>query len=54
MNDRRRQLLKTAIQYLNKAEAYASQALDGEQDCLDNMPEILQQSEKTEKIGGCY
>lgn len=50
MNKNRRDLLKLAVQMLEKASDYVSQALEGEQDCLDNMPENLQYSEKYEKM----
>ena len=50
MNNKRRELLRLASGLLSKASDYVSQALDGEQDCLDNMPENLQYSEKYEKI----
>lgn len=50
MNNRRRHLLSLAIQMLDKACDYASQALDAEQDSLDNIPENLQSSERTEKM----
>lgn len=35
---------------MDKALKYVNEALDGEQDCLDNMPENLQYSDKCEKI----
>lgn len=49
MNNKRRDLLKLAVQLLERASGYVSQALDAEQDCLDNMPENLQSSERYEK-----
>lgn len=45
MNNKRRDLLKLAINLLERASGYVDQALDAEQDCLDNMPENLQSSE---------
>ena len=50
MNNKRRDLLKLAVQLLERASGYVSQALDAEQDCLDNMPENLQSSERYEKM----
>lgn len=50
MNNERRDLLRLAVQVLEKASEYISQALDAEQDCLDNMPENLQWSERCEKM----
>ncbi|MBQ8001438.1 MAG: hypothetical protein IJ298_09645 [Ruminococcus sp.] len=43
-------MLKLAVQLLERASGYVSQALDAEQDCLDNMPENLQSSERYEKM----
>lgn len=50
MNNKRRDLLKLAVQHLDTASSYVSRALDSEQDCLDNMPENLQASERYEKM----
>ena len=50
MNNKRRGLLQLAIQTLEKASDYISQALEAEQDCLDNIPENLQSSEAYEKM----
>lgn len=50
MNNKRRALLKKAIIYLDLAEDCVSRATDGEQDCLDNMPENLQYSDRYEKM----
>lgn len=50
MNKARRELLRLAINSLNNAESYISTALDQEQDCLDNMPENLEGSERYEKM----
>lgn len=50
MNNKRRDLLRLAIQYLDKACDYVGQALDEEQDCFDNMPENLESSERYEKM----
>lgn len=50
MNNKKRYLLKSAVQILEQAHDYVSAALEDEQDCLDNMPENLQSSEKYEKM----
>lgn len=50
MNNKRRDLLRLAISSLEQASEYISRALDQEQDCLDNMPENLQCSERYEKM----
>ena len=50
MNNKRRDLLRLAISSLEQASEYISRALDQEQDCLDNMPENLQYSERYEKM----
>ena len=48
MNDKRRQMLRRAIDMLDAAETVVSAALDQEQDSLDNMPENLENSERYE------
>ena len=50
MNNKRRELLKSAIVLLDRASSIVSNALDQEQDCLDNMPENLQMSERYENM----
>lgn len=50
MNSRKREKLKNAIDLLERASALISDVLDDEQDCLDNMPENLQSSEKYERM----
>lgn len=50
MNKERRNLLSKAQSALNTAESYVTQALDDEQDCLGNMPENLEGSERYEKM----
>lgn len=50
MNNKRRELLKSAIVLLDRASNIVSNALDQEQDCLDNMPENLQTSERYENM----
>lgn len=50
MNNRRRDYLKNAIAFLHKASNIVSAACDEEQDCLDNMPENLQESDRYDKM----
>ena len=50
MNNKRRELLKSAIILLDRASSIVNNALDQEQDCLDNMPENLQMSERYENM----
>ena len=50
MNNKRRELLKGAVGLLEKASGIVSMALDEEQDCLDNMPENLSDSERYKKM----
>lgn len=50
MNKRRREMLKSAIIFLDRASSIISNALDQEQDCLDNMPENLQTSDRYEHM----
>lgn len=50
MNNKRRDLLKNAIMYLDKASEIVTTAYEQEQDCLDNMPENLQMSDRYEQM----
>ncbi len=50
MNNRKRDLLKKAKGFLNNASDIISRVLEEEEDCLDNMPENLQASEKYERM----
>ena len=50
MNNKRRELLKDAVSLLERASGMVSKALDEEQDCYDNMPENLQDSERCQKM----
>lgn len=50
MNNKRRAQLGEAKELINKALAIASVVLDNEEDCMDNLPENLQGSEKYEKM----
>lgn len=46
MNNRRRDSLRNAISYLEKASDIISNAADEERDCYDNMPENLLDSDR--------
>ena len=48
MNNKRRELLKNATGL--QASGMVQMALDSEQDCLDNMPENLLDSERCQKM----
>ncbi len=50
MNRKKRETLKDAMVLLDRATTIVSRVLDEEQDCLDNMPENLQASEKYERM----
>ena len=50
MNKKRRECLRKAISYLDKAAEIVDDTMDQEQDCIDNMPENLQMSEKVETM----
>lgn len=50
MNNYKRDLLKDANTLLKKASDLISRVLGEEEDCLDNMPENLQASEKYERM----
>lgn len=50
MNNQKREKLKLARGFLSKASDIVSSVLDDEQDCLDNMPDNLQYSDKYEKM----
>lgn len=50
MNNKKRESLKDAKMYLERASNIVSKVLDDEQDCLDNMPENLQSSERYERM----
>lgn len=50
MNNKRRELLKSAVILLDRASGIVNNALEQEQDCLDNMPENLQMSERYENM----
>lgn len=50
MNNQKREKLKLARGFLNKASDIVSSVLDDEQDCLDNMPDNLQYSDRYERM----
>lgn len=50
MNDRRRSKIKEVIKLLDRASGILSDVSDEEQNCLDNMPENLQDSERCSKM----
>ena len=50
MNNARRKLLKQAIELLDKADELILEVLDDERDSYDNLPEMLQSSERGEEI----
>ena len=50
MNNRKRDLLKESKTLLGRASDLIAQVLEEEEDCLDNMPENLQASEKYERM----
>ncbi len=50
MNDKRRGHLKDALKMLSGAAAIVNSVCDSEQDCLDNYPENLQNTERFENM----
>ena len=50
MNQARRKLLFYAVGNLNAASTLVSRAFDEEEDCLGNLPDSLQNSERYERI----
>ena len=50
MNNRKRDLLKETKIFLDKASELLSKVIEEEEDCLDNIPENLQSSEKYERM----
>ena len=50
MNDKRRKLLNEALRNLEDAENKISIALDEEEDCLNNLPENLEGSDRYERM----
>lgn len=50
MNNKRRSMLKEAELLIDRASDILSNVLESEQDCLDNMPENLQMSERYSRM----
>lgn len=50
MNKKRRELLKSAIPFLTHAANIIERAVEQESDCLDNVPESLQETDCYEKM----
>ena len=50
MNKKRRELLKSARPFLSQAASIIERAAEQESDCLDNMPENLQDTDRDEKM----
>ena len=50
MNDRRRASLRSATEYLRRAQTMIAEAASQEQDCLDNLPESLEGTDRYEKM----
>lgn len=50
MNKKRRELLKSARPFLTQAASIIERAAEQESDCLDNIPENLQDTDHYEKI----
>lgn len=50
MNSKRRSELENAVSLLDRVSAIVERALDQETDCLDNMPENLQMTDRYDKM----
>ena len=50
MNKKKRELLKQAIGFLDRAYEIVSNVYDQESDCIDNLPENLQESQNYERM----
>jgi len=50
LNNKRRASLKDAVALLDRAAAIIEQVAEQEQDCLDNIPENLQESDRYEAM----
>lgn len=50
MNKKRRELLKSAKPFLVQAARIIERAAEQESDCLDNMPDSLQDTDRYEKM----
>ena len=50
MNKKRRELLNSARPFLSQAASIIERAAEQERDCLDNMPESMQDTDRYEKM----
>lgn len=50
MNEAKRDKLREAVKFLDKASSIVDDVCMAEQDCMDNMPENLQNSERFEQM----
>lgn len=50
MNKKRRELLNSARPFLSQAASIIERAAEQESDCLDNMPESLQDTDRYDKM----
>lgn len=50
MNNKRREKLRKAIELIERAHTIIEDAVDSEQDCMDNIPEALQSGERYENM----
>lgn len=50
MNKKRRDLIASAKPFLSKAAAIIEMAAEQESDCMDNIPESLQSTDRYEKM----
>lgn len=50
MNEKRRKLLKKAVNELEKASSIVDAVSEEEQNCLDNIPDNLQESEMSYRM----
>lgn len=50
MNETKRNKLREAIRFLSSASNIVDGVCDTEQDCMDNMPENLQSTERYERM----
>lgn len=50
MNKKRRELLQSAMPFLTQAANIIERATEQESDCLDNIPESLQDTDRYEKM----
>jgi hypothetical protein len=50
VNKKRRELLKSAMPFLTQAASIIERAAEQESDCMDSMPESLQDTDRYEKM----